>query len=65
MTVTITESTFYIGMTIFLLVLQVFQQFQIRKLQKEIHKLWEHAATAAIVIFTKTEELEKKIKDKE
>ena len=65
MTVTIPESAFYIGLTIFLIGMQVYHQFQIRKIQKEIHKLWEHAATVAVVMFTRTEDLDKKLKDKE
>jgi len=63
MTVMIPESAFYIGMTLLLIALQVYHQFQIRKLQKEIRRLWEQAATSAIILFTKVDELEKKLKD--
>lgn len=59
----IPESAFYIGLTILLIAIQVYQQYQIRNLQKEIRRLWEQAATSAIITFSKLDELDKKVKD--
>lgn len=64
MTVTIPESAFYIGLTILLITIQVYQQYQIRNLQKEIRRLWEQAASSAIILFTKVDELDKKVNNK-
>lgn len=64
MTVTIPESAFYIGLTILLIAIQAYQQYQIRNLQKEIRRLWEQAASSAIILFTKVDELDKKVNNK-
>ena len=64
MTVTLQESAVYIGVTVLLIIIQIYQQHLIRNLQKEIRRLWEQAATTAIVTYAKVEELEKKLKDK-
>jgi hypothetical protein len=65
MTITLTESTVYIGVTVLLVGLQLYQQFIIRNLQKDIKRLWEQAATSAIVLYSKVGDLEKQVKDKE
>ena len=65
MTITLTESTVYVGAVIVLVGVQLYQQFLIRNLQKEIRRLWEQAATSAIVLFSKVDDLEKQVKDKE
>ena len=64
MTTTLTESTVYIGVTVLLIGLQIYQQFLIRKIQKDIKRLWEQAATSAIVLYSKVEELDKKVNNK-
>ena len=60
----IPESALYIGLTILLIAVQIYQQVTIRNLQKEIRRLWEQAATSAIVAFSKLEELDKKVNNK-
>lgn len=59
----ISESALYIGLTILLIAIQIYQQLTIRNLQKEVRRLWEQAATSAIITFAKVEELDKKVKD--
>ena len=63
MTVMIPESAVYIGVTLLLIAVQIYQQYTIRNLQKEIRRLWEQAATSAIITFSKLDELDKKVKD--
>ena len=64
MTVTLQESALYIGVTVLLIAIQVYQQFLIRNLQKEIRRLWEQAASSAIILFSKVDELDKKVNNK-
>tara|TARA_R110000868_G_scaffold377722_1_gene643079 strand:- start:243 stop:440 length:198 start_codon:yes stop_codon:yes gene_type:complete len=63
MTITLTESVVYIAATVVLIAVQLYQQYLIRNLQKETRRLWEQVATSTIILFTKTEELDKQIKD--
>jgi hypothetical protein len=63
MTITFTESVVYISAVVVLIGLQIYQQILIRDLQKSIKRLWEHAATAAIMTFSRLEQLEKKDKE--
>lgn len=64
MTVTLQESALYIGVTVLLIGLQIYQQIMIRNLQKDIKRLWEQAASSAIILFTKVDELDKKVNNK-
>ncbi len=64
MTVTLQESALYIGVTVLLIGLQIYQQSMIRNLQKDIKRLWEQAASSAIILFSKVDELDKKVNNK-
>ena len=64
MTVTLQESALYIGVTVLLIGLQIYQQIMIRNLQKDIKRLWEQAASSAIILFSKVDELDKKVNNK-
>lgn len=64
MTVTLSESALYIGVTVLLIGLQIYQQIMIRNLQKDIKRLWEQAASSAIILFSKVDELDKKVNNK-
>ena len=43
-TVTLTETHAYVAIIVFLLLLQIRQQFQISKAEKETKKIWEQLA---------------------
>jgi len=64
MTVTLPESALYVGVTVLLIGLQAYQQIMIRNLQKDIKRLWEQAASSAIILFSKVDELDKKVNNK-
>jgi hypothetical protein len=68
MTFTITGYQFYIGIVVAIVIVQGYQQTQIRKLQKDKEQLWEQISTfissLAIQIVQLQEEIKSK-KDKE
>ena len=64
MTFTINETSVYVFAIIGLVVAQIYQQTVITRLQKEVKRLWEQAATSAVVLFAKVDELDKKVNDK-
>ena len=62
---TLDETAVYIIVTLVLVAVQLYQQRLISNLQKDTRRLWEHAATTAILVFSKLEQLEKQLKEKE
>jgi hypothetical protein len=65
MTVTVTEHQFYLGLVILLLFLQVRQQWQIRKLQKESEKVWEQIGIFISALANQLVSLQKDIESKQ
>ena len=57
MTVTLTENQMYAGVVFLLLILQVYQQYQIHELKKELKQMWEQVA---IVFFNNANKKEDK-----
>ena len=65
MTFTITREYLYLGVTILLLLIQVWQMFKIDGLKKEIDNLWHQISIIAISAGTTLQKLEKKIDEKQ
>jgi hypothetical protein len=65
MTFTITEHHFYLGIVTLLLVLQIRQQWQIRKLQKEDEKLWSQISTFISALANEVVSMQKEIDNKQ
>ena len=65
MTFTITREYLYLGVTILLLLIQVWQMFKIDGLKKEIDNLWHQISIIAISAGASMQKLEKKIDEKQ
>ena len=65
MTFTITEHHFYLGVVLFLLILQIRQQWQIRKLEKEDGKLWDQIGTFISALANQIVGMQKEIDNKQ
>ena len=65
MTFTITEHHFYLGVVLFLLILQIRQQWQIRKLEKENEKLWSQIGIFISALATEIVGIQKEIENKQ
>lgn len=65
MTFTITEHHFYLGVVLFLLILQIRQQWQIRKLEKEDEKLWSQISTFISALANEVVSMQKEIDNKQ
>lgn len=65
MTFTITEHHFYLGIVTLLLVLQIRQQWQIRKLEKEDEKLWDQIGTFISALANQIVGMQKEIDNKQ
>ena len=65
MTVTITETSFYLGVVLFLLVVQVYHQIQIKKLEKETRQLWEQISILVVSISAQMLQQQKDINEKQ
>lgn len=65
LTFTITDSFLYLMGVLILMALQVYQQFQIRKLHKEVDSIWTQIGTIAHSISVKMLEMQKDIVTKE
>jgi hypothetical protein len=59
MTIDITPETVYMGITCLLLVLQVWQYYQLDKTKKEINKLWDQISTFNTMVALKLLENQK------
>ena len=65
MTFTITREYFYLGVTILLLLIQVWQMKKVDTLKKEIQDLWNQISIIAISAGNTLQKLEKKIDEKQ
>ena len=65
MTVTITETSFYLGVVLFLLVVQVYHQIQIKKLEKDAKQLWEQISILVVSISAQMMQQQKDINEKQ
>jgi hypothetical protein len=65
MTVTITETSFYLGVVLFLLVVQVYHQIQIKKLEKDAKQLWEQISILVVSISAQMLQQQKDINEKQ
>lgn len=65
MTVTITETSFYLGVVLFLLVAQVYHQIQIKKLEKDAKQLWEQISILVVSISAQMMQQQKDINEKQ
>ena len=61
MTIDITPENVYMGITCLLLVLQVWQYYQLDKTRKEIDKLWDQISTFNTMVALKLLETQKEI----
>ena len=61
MNVTITMESFYLFVSIFLLVMQVYQHYQLNKTKKDIDKLWDQIATFNTMVALKLLETQKEL----
>jgi hypothetical protein len=65
MTFTITREYLYLGVTIILLLIQVWQMKKVDALKKEIQDLWNQISIIAISAGNTLQKLEKKIDEKQ
>ena len=65
MTFTITREYFYLGVTVLLLLIQVFQWKRYEGLKKEVQDLWNQIHIIAISAGNTIQKLEKKIDEKQ
>lgn len=65
MTFTITEYNFYLGTVLLLMVLQIRQHWQIRKLEKEDEKLWDQISTFISALANQIAGMQKEIDNKQ
>jgi len=65
MTFTITREYLYLGVTILLLLIQVWQMFKIDALKKEIDNIWNQIHIIAISAGNTLQKLENKIDEKQ
>jgi hypothetical protein len=61
MTIEITPENVYMGVTCLLLVLQVWQYYQLDKTKKEINKIWDQISTFNTMVALKLLENQKEI----
>ena len=64
MTVQITTETVYLGVTIILLAIQIWQHYRITKLESQTTQLWNQISILVASISSKLLDLDKKIDDK-
>lgn len=65
MTFTITREYLYLGVTVLLLLIQVWQLRKVEKLKKEVQDLWNQIHIIAISAGNTLQKLEKKIDEKQ
>ena len=64
MTIDITPERLYLGITVFLLVMQISQHYRLTKLENEVHNVWNQISILITTISTKLLDLDKKIEDR-
>ena len=65
MTLTITPEYVYLGVTLFLMLIQVLQLRKVYKLRKEVEDLWQQISIMAISAGATLEKMQKKIDEKQ
>ena len=65
MTITITQEHFYIGLIVFLMILQVLQWRSINKLKKECDRIWEQLGTLVSGVRNQIISIQKDLNSKE
>jgi hypothetical protein len=65
MTITITREQMYIGIIVFLLILQIYQQGQIKKLQQDTSDLWSQLGTLIANLSNQMLQIQKDINSKQ
>ena len=65
MTVTITETSFYLGVVLFLVVLQIYHQVQIKRLERETKQLWEQISILVVSISAQMLQQQKDLNEKQ
>lgn len=65
MTINLTETNIYVGIILVLLAMQIYQQFAIRRLEKESKDLWDQLGTLTYTITTKMLEIHKDLNSKQ
>jgi len=64
MTFTITDYQFYIGIVVAIILVQAYQQKQIKDLQKDKERLWDQISTFVSAIAIQIVQLQEEIKSK-
>ena len=64
MTFTITGQQLYVGLAVALIAVQIYQQTQIRNLQKDKEKLWDQISTFVSAVAIQVVQLQEDIKNK-
>jgi len=65
MTITVTETQVYVGIIIVLMVIQMYQQRVISKLEKETKQIWEQIGILVVSLGTELGNMQKDLNKKE
>ncbi len=65
MTINLSETTIYIGVIVVLVVIQIYQQTTIKRLEKECKDLWDQLGTLTYSITNKMLEIHKDLNNKQ
>jgi hypothetical protein len=65
MTITVTETQVYVGIIIVLMIIQMYQQRVISKLEKETKQIWEQIGILVVSLGTELGNMQKDLNKKE
>jgi hypothetical protein len=65
MTITVTETQVYVGIIILLMIIQMYQQRVISKLEKETKQIWEQIGILVVSLGTELGNMQKDLNKKE
>lgn len=65
MTITVTEQQMYIGIIVLLVVLQIYQQRQIKSLEKDCSDIWSQLGTLVASLSSQMLQMQKDINSKQ
>jgi|LakMenEpi03Aug12_release.lakeMendotaPanAssembly.Ray.scaffolds.fasta_scaffold2998532_1 hypothetical protein len=65
MTINLSETTIYIGIIVVLVIIQIYQQTTIKRLEKECKDLWDQLGTLTYSITNKMLEIHKDLNGKQ
>lgn len=65
MTINLTETNLYIGIIVVLVIIQIYQQTTIKRLEKECKDLWDQLGTLTYSITSKMLEIHKDLNGKQ